>query len=161
VHGDVALSFYVLSRSELASLALEIINRVKRANERTGKRVSGKFRSRIRELFSMCNYIGIRQVTAFTYAKAAGKNMSGVKSVENALRFLEGQEHAINEMKDEALSYSLFEASILYYLKKIRINIDINSLESVLNLTEKYEFLITPFLSWLKLMAEAELMPER
>lgn len=154
------MSFHALSRNDLANLALEVVTKVKKADEKTGAKVSSKFRSRARELFSICNYLGIHQVTAFTYAKAAGKD-SGVESVKKALNFLEGQEDAIDEMKDEALSYALYEAAVLYYLKKTRVNINPDSLENILNLTEKYEFLILPFMSWLKLMAEAELTPER
>lgn len=154
------MSFHILSRNDLADIALKIINRVKEADKRTGKKVSGKFRSRARELFSMCNYLGTYQVTAFTYAKAAGKE-TGVETVKKALNFLEGQEDAIDELKEEALSYGLYEAAVLYYLKKTAINIDPDSLENTLNLTEKYEFLILPFMSWLKLMAEAELTSER
>lgn len=155
------MNFQVLSRNELANLALEVINKVKEADKKIGNKVSRRFRSRARELFSMCNYLGTRQVTAFTYARAAGKNINGVDSVKKALNFLEGQKGAIDKMKEEALSYGLYEAAVLYYLKKTGVNINPDSLENILNLSGKYEFLILPFMSWLKLMAEAELTPER
>lgn len=155
------MSLTILSRNELASLALKIINKVKEADKKIKGNVSGKFRSRARELFSLCNYLGTHQVTAFTYAKAAGKNINGVESIERALKYLEGEENAIDKIKEEALSYSLYEAAILHYLKKTGININIHSLDNALDVAEKYEFLILPFMSWLKLMAEAELTPER
>lgn len=155
------MSFHILNRNELASLALKIIKRVKEADKKTSEKVSGKFRSRARELFSLCNYLGIQQVTAFAYAKAAEKDATGVENVKKALNFLEGQDDAIDKMKEEALSYSLYEAAVLYYLRRTGINVNSDSLEDILNLTEEYEFLVHPFMSWLKLMAEAELMSER
>jgi len=155
------MSLHILNRNELASLALKIINKVKEADKKTGGKVSEKFRTRARELFSLCNYLGTHQVTAFTYAKAAEKNISGIESVERTLKYLEGQENAIDGIKEEALSYSLYGAAILHYLKKTGISINTSSLEEILKTTEEYEFLILPFMSWLKLMAEAELTQER
>ena len=142
----------VPSRDELARRALEVVERVKET-DKVVKGAGSSFRTRARELFEVAHYLGCLQTISFAYAKAT------TARVADALEYLEGRESAerLRELEGERAGYGLYAAALLSYLKAIGVAVDPRKLNEILDAVSKYEFLVLPFMSWLKLMAEAEL----
>lgn len=141
----------ILSRDELARLALKVIDYVKKA-EGTVEEVSKSFRTRARELFETTYYLGCLHTVSFVYAKAT------TRGVDAAFKFLRGEGGAeLLPTKKEEAGYALYGAALLHYLETIGASVDPLKLDEVLKMVSEREFLILPFMSWLKLFAEAEL----
>lgn len=142
----------VLAGDELARLAYDVVSRVKEVEDEV-RGVSAAFRSRSRELFEVAYYLGSTPMLAFAYAKAKSR------AVERAFRFLRREVNKLEGRKEE-VSYALYAAAVVDYLRRTGIISELG-FNTVLDIATKYEFLLLPFLSWLKLISEAELEAER
>jgi len=154
----------ILDVEKQIQLSLKIVDKVKEFKEKLGKgAVDEKFRSRTRQLYEFAFYSGSLPTMAYACSKA------GIQCVKISFDYLQGARsitpEEVEDMSDEALSYGLYVASILLLLKESGIAIggtDTKTfLRNILEVANRYPYVILRFMPWLKMIAESELKPEK